>query len=236
MYLEGGKYYFTHRSFQEYFCALFFSKQKETLLARLGDFFENLQIRSRGDQTFKMLYDMIPDKVETNILIPFLQNLFDECDNRDGYWTFLDRTYPHIYYEKGEVDSYSDNSPQSFLFGFVMDIIDPQFKYSCEDLPEDKALLVDQFGYIYEEEQVRTLIDISELHKYPWVEEEPEIVGWAYDFDVERIRAGRGHDDVLAMLDDDEFIFKSQYLAARRYLGTIREKQDTTDEFFLDLL
>jgi hypothetical protein len=40
MYLESGKYHFTHRSFREYFYALFFSKQKDEVLAGLRNFFE----------------------------------------------------------------------------------------------------------------------------------------------------------------------------------------------------
>lgn len=41
MYKEGDKYYFIHRSFQEYFCAVFFSNQMDDQLERIGDFFEN---------------------------------------------------------------------------------------------------------------------------------------------------------------------------------------------------
>lgn len=38
MYFEGGKYHFTHRSFQEYFCALYSSKQKDKNLGAIGNF------------------------------------------------------------------------------------------------------------------------------------------------------------------------------------------------------
>lgn len=237
MRYEGGKYYFIHRSFQEYFCALFFSKQKDIFLARLGDFFEDRQKRMAGEQTFKMLYDMIPDRVESDIFIPFLQELFDKCDADDGYWTFLQRIYPRICYEKGEVDDYSDNSPNSFLFSFIMDLLDPKFKYNCDDLPDEKALLVDRFVHVYEEDGVRALIRFSDLRKYPWMEEQPEVVGWKYRADVKKLCDNRvKYEDVLDGLNGDDFIFKSQYLAARQYFETIKEKQNRADEFFLDLL
>ncbi|MDP3012649.1 MAG: NACHT domain-containing protein, partial [Candidatus Subteraquimicrobiales bacterium] len=45
MYLESGKYYFTHRSFQEYFSAVFLSKQKDSVISKLGDFFEKRERR-----------------------------------------------------------------------------------------------------------------------------------------------------------------------------------------------
>lgn len=60
MYYESNRYHFTHRSFQEYFCALYFSKQKDKTLKAIGDFFENKRQRNFGDKTFHMLYDMIP--------------------------------------------------------------------------------------------------------------------------------------------------------------------------------
>lgn len=88
MYYESGKYHFTHRSFQEYFCALYFSKQKDRTLEGIGDFFDNLRSRNYGDKTFSMLYDMIPYKIEEYVFIPYLQKLFHECDSADGYWTF----------------------------------------------------------------------------------------------------------------------------------------------------
>lgn len=70
MYFESGKYHFTHRSFQEYFCALFFSKQKDRTLEGIGDFFDNLRSRNYGDKTFSMLYDMIPGKIDEYVFIP----------------------------------------------------------------------------------------------------------------------------------------------------------------------
>ena len=47
---EANCYHFVHRSFQEYFCALFFSKQKDKLLAKIGNFFEKKRISY--DNTF----------------------------------------------------------------------------------------------------------------------------------------------------------------------------------------
>ena len=96
MFYENGKYHFTHRSFQEYFCALYFSKQKDKNLKRIGDFFENKNRRHYSDQTFNMLYDMIPEKIEEYIFSPFLQSLFEMCDAENGYWTFLEKLYPMI--------------------------------------------------------------------------------------------------------------------------------------------
>ena len=44
---------------------------------------------SFSDKTFLMLYDMIPERVEEYIFLPYLEKLFDECGGEDGYWTYL---------------------------------------------------------------------------------------------------------------------------------------------------
>ena len=126
MYFEGGSYHFTHRSFQEYFCALFFSRQKDKMLGAIGDSFERKKRRPFGDQTFGMLYDMIPEKVEEYIFQPFLEKLFQECDQEDGYWTFLESQYPVIRYDHGETNGDAFNVPESFVFGVIK--IVKQFK------------------------------------------------------------------------------------------------------------
>ena len=89
LYYESGKYHFTHRSFQEYFCALYFSKQKDKALERIGESFEHRKYQSNSDKTFSMLYDMIPDKVEEYIFLPYLQKVFDKCSGPNGYWQYL---------------------------------------------------------------------------------------------------------------------------------------------------
>ena len=61
MYQESGKCYFAHRSFQEYFTAVFLSKQKDTVISKLGVFFEKTpaeKISRRGGThgTISVLY------------------------------------------------------------------------------------------------------------------------------------------------------------------------------------
>ena len=76
MYKEGEKYYFIHRSFQEYFAAVYFAYDYDDNLGQVGKFFDESGHRSRSDRTFDMLYDMIPEKVERFIFLPFLTELF----------------------------------------------------------------------------------------------------------------------------------------------------------------
>ena len=88
MYREGNTYYFIHRSFQEYFAAVHFSSQYDAKLTKIGNFFETMPNRTYTDKTFDMLYDMIPEKVERFIFLPFLTNLISEYEKQgdEEYW------------------------------------------------------------------------------------------------------------------------------------------------------
>lgn len=122
MYHEGEKYYFIHRSFQEYFTALYFASDFEDDLMRFGEYLEGQQNRSYSDRTFDMLYDMIPEKVERFIFLPFLENLFAKSRKnsvKNDYIGFLMELYPCIYHQEGDVGENSFNEPQSFLYMFL---------------------------------------------------------------------------------------------------------------------
>ena len=71
---EDGKYYFTHDSFQEYFCAKFFASQLEDELPGIGQYFEETK-RDIG-RTFDMLYGMKKAAVNKFIILPFLEEIF----------------------------------------------------------------------------------------------------------------------------------------------------------------
>lgn len=119
MYKEGEKYYFIHRSFQEYFSAVFFSNQMDDQLERIGAFFENQRHRQFGDRTFDMMYDMIPNRIDRYIFIPFLKALWEKCDTENGYWTFLNEMYPTIFVQEGNPGDFYENNPESYLYNFI---------------------------------------------------------------------------------------------------------------------
>lgn len=119
MYKEGSKYYFIHRSFQEYFAAFYFAYGFDNKLTQLGEFFDEDWHRSYTDRTFDMLYDMVPEKVEQLIFYPALKKFFEKW-NEEGeletYWNFLQDQYPSIFIQDGETSDVVSNSPQSYIY------------------------------------------------------------------------------------------------------------------------
>lgn len=242
MFYEGGKYHFTHRSFQEYFCAVYFSKQKDKYLQQIGDFFEHKRTRNYTDKTFDMLYDMIPEKIQEYIFEPYLTQLFDECDSGSGYWTFLEKMYPILYYEKGDTEGCDDNEPQSFLYGFMARTERFEAVIDGDDLPCDERFQTNEWGYLdhrfhspdYEDE---ALIDLDDL---PWEYEdefgEPDPVGWNYELHIDKIAENpKLYDDVGQLLTSGDFPLKKEYEQARLFLDELRSKREPEGDDLFDL-
>ena len=140
MYRTNDGYDFYHRSFQEYFCALYFSNDKtDTQLANFASLYSDMRSKKKGDQTFGMLYDMIPSRIESSVFLPFLKDLLGAGDITE-YYGFLSREYPKLYFETGEtpsIASYVINAPCSFLYDFIASHYG--FSHSDSDL-EDYGL------------------------------------------------------------------------------------------------
>jgi hypothetical protein len=236
MFFESGKYHFTHRSFQEYFCASYFSKQKDKNLRAIGDFFEKRRSRNFGDKTFVMLYDMIPDKIDEYVFLPFLTDLFKECDIHDGYWTFLEVMYPQLRYETGETDNFVTNSPVSYLYEFVKRSFFDN-NCDCNKLPFYDSLVTESYGYIEDVDGQDVLANLSDIdYEYELEYGKPDAVGWVLEFDIDDIRQrGRTYMELISMLESKDFVLRREYDDARNYLGTLVARQKPTGDGLFDL-
>ena len=80
LYRDGTNYKFTHRSFQEYFTAIFLKELSDSNMNQMGiELIKKDVYRATHDNTFDMLYDMCEDRVEQNIILPILQSIETEC-------------------------------------------------------------------------------------------------------------------------------------------------------------
>jgi len=119
MVQEGENYSFIHRSFQEYFCALFFSVQMDDTLGKTARFFGERRGRSCSDRTFDLLYEMIPEKIDRFILLPYLTALWENCDRKQGYWTYLEQVYPVLYSAGTDSALFFETYPIPFFYDFI---------------------------------------------------------------------------------------------------------------------
>jgi len=128
---EGRKYRFIHRSFQEFFCAAYFNKQKDTAFSAIGDYLDHKQ---RINDTYiyffesylvDFFYDMAPNRFEEFIILPYLERFCKGDDNDSNFLSYLTCVYSgQIDYQDGDACDFGANMPQSQIFSFLADKYD----------------------------------------------------------------------------------------------------------------
>ena len=230
LYRDGDRYYFHHRSFQEYFCALSFSKQGEEKLEAIGEFFEQ-RSHEKGDVALQMLCGIIPEKSEKFILLPFLEKLLGK-DNEEGYWNFLLQAYPYFYYEWGETESYSVNESSSYLYSYILkkygiqeDICGYDMPF-YDDLVEVKYASVEVDGS-YEIVETGTSLyyrAVDGMHQVEF-DDDPEIVGYTLCVQTEDVLKQPGRfAKLIETMDRADFPMRIEYESARRLLEEMRRR------------
>ena len=113
LHKNGNEYSFVHRSFQEFFCARYFSTQSAVKYESIGKFIDQRDrlLVTKGykknkktlvfeEYVYDMFYAMNPDFFEELILLPILGNYIKEKNNiREEFLFFIDKAYSKIYYE-----------------------------------------------------------------------------------------------------------------------------------------
>lgn len=233
IYKDGGKYYFVHRSFQEYFVAYFFSRQLEQ---RFGAVLDILTVRDEMDHdsmVLPMLYGMEPEKTELCIFIPFLEKVFKGKDEESEYRDFLQYFYPFIYYEQGDVDEFFEQTPDSAIYQYIADrysgvkrILDGNDLPVLEDFVEKEYVYYDECWYNGNKENVVKLMRRENLpNGYEAAykecnETEVEIVGRSYAICIEEAYRRKNCAYVVEMLENEDFPLKQEYRDIRKlYLG-----------------
>lgn len=233
IYKDGGKYYFIHRSFQEYFVAYFFSRQLEQ---RFGAVLDILTVRDEMDHdsvVLPMLYGMEPEKTELCIFIPFLEKVFCGKDEKSEYKDFLQYFYPFICYEQGDVMEYFVQASDSSIYQYIAD----RYSGVKQMIDGDDLPVLNHFverEYVYYDEywnngnddtgsQLMLRQDLPDGYEAAYEEctgLEVETVGLSYLICVEEAYRRKECAYVVEMLEDDSFLLKQEYRDMKKmYLG-----------------
>lgn len=239
IYKDGGKYYFIHRSFQEYFVAYFFSRQLEQ---RFDAVLDILTVRDELDHdsvVLPMLYGMEPEKTELCIFIPFLEKVFCGKDEKSEYKDFLQYFYPFICYEQGEVEEYFVQASDSSIYQYIAD------RYSGvkqmidgDDLPVLSHFVEKEYVY-YDEywnngnddtgSQLMLRQDLPDGYEAAYEEStglEVETVGLSYLICVEEAYRRKECAYVVEMLEDDSFPLKQEYRDMKKLYLELKAKYE----------
>lgn len=247
MYKEGPKYYFIHRSFQEYFAAFYFAYGFDNRLTQLGEFFDEARHRSYSDRTFDMLYDMVPEKVEQLIFYPILNKFFkkwNEGGESEAYWKFLQDQYPSIFIEDGETRDRMSNSPRSYIYGNLIHLhklgMYSYLNFRLLDWPHQvyemkKTNYYEIYqAFLYPETYNRypealkipddvlnetTVVSEDEIpHRYYEYFGEPDQVGEIVELEIDELRYNPlRYKELILFMEDEEFPLKAEFLKVKQY-------------------
>ena len=233
IYKDGGKYYFVHRSFQEYFVAYFFSRQLEQ---RFGAVLDILMVRDAMDHdsvVLPMLYDMESEKTELCIFIPFLEKVFKGNGEESEYRDFLQCYYPFICYDQGDVNESFVQASDSSIYQYISDrysdikqILDGDDLPVLDDFIEKEYVYYDEYWKTGNEEigsQLMLREDLPDGYEAAYEEcneMEVETVGRSYMICVEEAYRRKDFAYVVEMLEDEDFPLKQEYRDMKKlYLG-----------------
>lgn len=236
IYKDGGKYYFIHRSFQEYFVAYFFSRQLEQRYGAVLDIFQRRDSADHDSVVLPMLFDMEQNKTELCIIIPFLEQVFKDKSDDEAYEYFLEYFYPIICYEQGDVTEFSMGTSQSSIYEFIADKYNFKEMIDGDDLPE-MDYWVDR-EYVYYDRnwdkdtddigtQLIARIDLPKGYErsyLEWTGEEMEVVGKSYEICVVDVYRRSIYEDTLEMLTDDTFPLKKEFYSAKELYMKLKDK------------
>lgn len=189
-----------------------------------------------------MLYDMIPEKVEEYIFLPYLKKLFDECGGEEGYWTYLAHHIRDIHSSRRvglRNRLYMYPGSESFIGEFitrypahgkvVRDSI--EFPYYKEFVSEEYDIYTDSDG---EEHAMPT--GFGEGH-IPKMLTKTDKKAYEYHFNFVKLAKVRDkYPDLVAVFESDKFQPYLDYMALKAYYEKLTANIDEGEDDSLDFL
>lgn len=162
---DGINYKFAHRSFQEYFAALFLKELSDDSMKQMGlQVFYNDVFRATNDSVFDMLYDMTEERFEQNIILPILQK-FEKDIHCDKYDFYFGKLVQYIKFDRNksrkenkivlwltrDIDNESNNNIVAFIHHFTYFYIEKSKSEEENDQSAAEKMLkylIDNKGYV----------------------------------------------------------------------------------------
>lgn len=228
MVREGNQIRFWHKSFQEYFCALYYYKLPIGNLKERCLFFEKMDGKPVIDNAFTIYRSMVSEnEFDAYVMVPYESYLVTKCLKENGYWTFLCKEYQTISYNENDIVL----NPFSSLYKEIFFDKNQNFVYgNCYHFPQHNEFLMDTWvkyreGYcnpdcIYKDRFGMTcyyikrneinIEDLSCLCRSNYSED--DIVRKEYTIDFATVIAEpKRYKDLIEYLEKDDFVLMKEY-------------------------
>lgn len=244
-------YHFIHRSFQEFFAAVFLAEQVDE-----ENLYEDMEIISRLHEesalnVFRFAHEINYKTVEKFGIIPFLEDFLGGSEYEDGYEEYLTNLYPRFTFGVGECpDDIFDAIPSiPPIYALVREI--NKFEDKCyggntsigeEDLPFSEAFISRTFGNfsgIEENEELyfyKAHHEITDFDSPPdWFDGEPEICGYEVSIKTSTIfKHPERYPEIYKFFMDDEFKPRYEFLEAKTYLRNLKKDRQKSRSALLE--
>lgn len=191
LYLEGERYHFIHRSFQEYFAAYYYSTIENDMfintLLEDAPIFLSTRLGFENDYFFDFLFELEIDRLYKQLFKSYLEELLPyEYEDDEQYQHFLEISFPHIEYELNNNKQTSVISETCYIENITYRLIVKLINYlyhSAYDNRYDFSLPTgaNQFVLIVHKEHCRRMYECETK------------TDWIYDYDDEEF----GGDEML---------------------------------------
>ncbi len=247
-YKDGLRYRFIHRSFQEYFVALFFARQTDNKLVPIASYLDKekkengIIISEDGkyyfnfdfyvDNILDMLFDMCHDRIEHYVFIPFLHKWLDyEGTEDERFVHFVSEVFGTIRYSAGGCDDSTHNPPLSQVYELIAD--ENVFSNEQDDEFSDPGFIeLDEYRLCYyrfipgePNSDVGYLEQISESD----LEEGEEPFGALFEVDMEEVLKNMDAYEVFVEDLKKTFLYEN-FKEAQEALKELEEKYANPSE------
>ena len=231
MFYEDGAYHFIHRSFQEYFVALYISNQPDKFLYPVAEIYEKQRIY--GDSSFGMLCNMIPERMEMGVFYPFLKDMLSKYETADdAYISFLIDCYPTINYATGDEHGEIETTSSSFIYDYICKNKHLRPHYYRLELPHEDDFVSEEYVYVpIGQDQYGDYQDELKA-KNECTDQELQFAGdpeaWDLELEVERVIEDNRewYAELYDAITADNFPFKLEYENLLKYFEEIKDKAE----------
>ena len=215
LYNDGDYLQFAHRSFQEYFSAVFLKELSDNQMEQLAlQIIKRDRIRASNDSVFSMLFDMAQLRFEKNILLPLLAKV-EESSTGSLYNRYITKILHTISLldardvEDGEgillAIEFNGTAAAKFLFDFSEFYMKGKLR-DANEINQSSDRMVEYLeskGYcINDRIDVESLLEdekMYELFKYTWFGKRIERLSNLREYLKRRVEQAEG--DILCLLD-----------------------------------